>query len=165
VSSRYVISFCYSDKSRRSKNKARGEILGVKSFRGQRRNRGYVRHGKQRNGRPFRERPFICHKENRGTGLAEVKGVDARSVIHVAMKNGSLPKEPCVGGPTQSLVDPFMTCDPGRRVSRRHRWKASVSSAVVSGDSEDTSWGTAPITGLGRPDVTREKLGDWGGEN
>ncbi|KAH0810715.1 hypothetical protein GEV33_012076 [Tenebrio molitor] len=93
--------------------------------------RGCVCHGKQGNGRPFRERPFICHKENWGTGLAEVRGVDAGSVIQVAMKNGSLPKEPYVEGPTQSLVDPFMTCDPGRRVSRRLRWKASVSSVAI----------------------------------
>jgi hypothetical protein len=39
VSSRYVISFCYSDKLGRNKYTARGEILGVKSFRGQRRNK------------------------------------------------------------------------------------------------------------------------------
>jgi hypothetical protein len=83
------------------------------------------------NGSPFWERPSICPKEKRGTCLAEIRGVDAGSVIHVAMKNGSLPKEPYVEGPTQSLVAPFMTCDPGRRVSRRLRLKASVSSCVA----------------------------------
>jgi hypothetical protein len=48
--------------------------------------RGCVGHGKQGNERPFLEWPStICHKENRGTGLAEVRGVDAGAVIHVAM--------------------------------------------------------------------------------
>ncbi|KAH0817109.1 hypothetical protein GEV33_005682 [Tenebrio molitor] len=91
------------------------------------------------NGSPFRERSSICHKEKRGTCLVEVRHVVRGQFNHVAMKNGSLPKEPDVGGALSHQQGLFMTCDLGRRVSRTPWWNRS-------GDSEDTSWGTAPIT-------------------
>jgi hypothetical protein len=83
------------------------------------------------NGSPFRERASICHKEKRGTCLVEVRNVVRGQFNHVSMKNGSLPKEPDVGGPLSRTQGLFMTCDLGRRVSRTPWWKASVSSYVA----------------------------------
>jgi hypothetical protein len=63
-----------------------GEQLGRVHFQGRARKVGTVNRSHcvsdliRENGGPFGERPFICHKEKRGTCLAEVRVVYAGAV-------------------------------------------------------------------------------------
>jgi hypothetical protein len=100
------------------------------------------------NGSPFGERPFICHKEKRGTCLAEVRVVYAGAFYPRCNEKREPAKRAGRGGAVVILQGPLMTCDLGRRVSRRPSVEGLcfISCGHYSGDSEDTSWGTAPIT-------------------
>jgi hypothetical protein len=82
------------------------------------------------NGSPFWERPSICPKEKRGTCLAEVRSVAAGSVNTRCNEKREHIKRVDVRLPTWDPRGFFMTCDLGHVVSRRSRWKASVSFGV-----------------------------------
>ncbi|KAJ3628481.1 hypothetical protein MTP99_015784 [Tenebrio molitor] len=97
---------------------------------------------------PFRERPSICHKENRGTCLAEVRLSFRGQVYYVAMKNKGTQKVADVGLPAWSSRGFSITCDPVRVAPRPPSVDGLclISCGLYSGDSEDTSRGTALIT-------------------
>jgi hypothetical protein len=79
-------------------------------------------------GCPFRERPFICHKENRGTCLAEVKLSTRGAELPRCNEKRAPARRAGRGGAGVILQGPFMTCDLGRRVAQPPRRTASVSS-------------------------------------
>jgi hypothetical protein len=70
------------------------------------------------NGSPFGERPFICHKEKRGTCLAEVRVVYAGAFYPRCNEKREPAKRAGRGGAVVILQGPLMTCDLGRRVPR-----------------------------------------------
>jgi hypothetical protein len=96
------------------------------------------------NGSPFRERPSICHKKKSvSTCLAEVKLSSRVQVYHVAMKNGGT-----LTAPGWSPRGFSMTCDLSRVASQPPSVDGLcfINCGLYSGDLDDTSWGTAPIT-------------------